>query len=122
MRLPGWIAAAMLLPALGLVSGCHSYQVDTVVQNRSGNDVKLLEVDYPSAGFGTDVLRAGASYHYRFQIRGSGPVKVQYTEAKTLTVRQIVGPDLYEGQEGRLTIALLPQGKADFTAVLTPKH
>ena len=121
MRPPGWIAAALLLPVLGLASGCHSYQVDATVQNQSGDDAKVLEVDYPSAGFGTDMLPAGASYHYRFQIRGSGPVKVQYTEAKSLKVRQAVGPELHEGQEGRLNISLLPGGRVDFNAELTTK-
>jgi hypothetical protein len=50
------------------------------VENRTGAAIELLEVDYPSASFGADTLASGADFHYRFQVRGSGPVKVQYTE------------------------------------------
>lgn len=119
--MPGWAFSAALLPAFALAAGCHSYHIDTTVENRTGSEIKLLEVDYPSASFGTDLLPAGADFHYRFQIQGSGQVKVQYTEGKTLKVRQITGPEVYEKQEGHLVIALLPDGKADFNPQLSPK-
>ncbi|MDR5727786.1 MAG: hypothetical protein RB191_10195 [Terriglobia bacterium] len=113
--------ASVLLPVMGLMCGCHSYHVDARVENRTGEAITLLEVDYPSASFGLDKLDAGADYHYRFQIRGSGPMKVQYTERKSLQVRQIKGPDLKEGQQGRLDIVLLPEGKVEFRPELTPQ-
>ncbi|MFZ0744197.1 MAG: hypothetical protein WAM85_07310 [Terracidiphilus sp.] len=113
--------AAILLPLFVLLSGCHSYQIDATVENRTGAAIDLLEVDYPSASFGADALAQGADFHYRFQVRLSGPVKVQYTERASHTVRQITGPDLYEGQEGRLEIVLLPQGKAEFHPQLSRK-
>ena len=112
----------VLLPMLGLACGCHSYQIDTTVVNRTGDAVTLLEVDYPSASFGADKLAAGADYHYRFQVRDSGPVKVQYTESTTLQARQISGPELAEGQEGQIEIVLLPGGKAEFHPNLSPKR
>lgn len=112
--------AAILLPVAGLVCGCHSYQIDATVENRTGTAIELLEVDYPSASFGADSLAPGADYYYRFQVRLSGPVKVQYTESTSHTVRHISGPDLFEGQEGRLKIVLLPAGKAEFHPQLTP--
>ena len=114
--------AVLMLPVLGLVCGCHSYHVDATVENRTGDAITLLEVDYPSASFGADKLAAGADYHYRFQVRDSGPVKVQYTESTTLQARQISGPELSEGQEGRLEIVLLPGGKAEFHPSLSPKR
>jgi hypothetical protein len=110
---------ALALSALGFLCGCHSYQIESTVENRTGAAIDLLEVDYPSASFGADSLAAGAAFHYRFQVRGSGPVKVQYSESGSHKVRQITGPEVFEHQEGRLEIVLLPQGKASFNPQLS---
>ena len=71
---------------------------------------------------GADKLAAGADYHYRFQVRLNGPVKVQYTESGTQKQRQLTGPEVSEGQEGSLEIVLLPEGKAEFHPALTVKR
>jgi hypothetical protein len=83
------------------------------VENKTGDAIQLLEVDYPSASFGANSLAAGADYHYRVQLRGNGPLKVQYTGSDGRQV-QIEGPVLAEPQEGRMGIVLLPEGKANF--------
>jgi|SRR5579872_4423191 len=114
-------AAALVLPALALTA-CHSYRIDAVVENRTGAAIELLEVDYPSASFGADKLPAGADFRYRFSVRGSGPMKVQYTENATQKMRQANGPQLIEHQEGRIEIVLLPEGKTEFHPELTPQH
>jgi hypothetical protein len=102
-----------------LAIGCHSYHVDTTVENRTGGAIQLLEVDYPSASFGADSLAAGAVFHYRIQVRGSGAVRVQYTAVDGRPA-QIEGPTLAERQQGRLQIVLLPGGRAEFHPRLTP--
>jgi hypothetical protein len=99
-------------------TGCHSYHIETTVENRTGVAIQLLEVDYPSASFGADSLAAGADFHYRIQIRGTGPVKVQYTVPGGHQ-DQINGPQLTERQQGDLVIVLLPGGKAEFLPELT---
>ncbi len=109
--------ASLRLALLLVLAGCHSYHVEMTVENRTGTTIQLLEVDYPSASFGADNLAAGADYHYRIQIQGSGPVKVQYTAASGLK-QQIDGPTLSERQQGRLEIVLLPGGKAEFHSEL----
>jgi hypothetical protein len=106
-------ATAALLMTLAGAAGCHSYHVETTVENRTGAPIKLLEVDYPSASFGADKLASGADYHYRFQITGTGPLKVQFTNPAGSQV-QIDGPTVAEHQEGSLEIVLLPNGKAEF--------
>ncbi len=121
MRAPALCLATIVFAALALLSGCHSSHIDVTVENRTGGAIELLEVDYPSASFGVDTLSSGADYHYRIQVRLSGPVKAQYTESANGKVRQITGPDLFEKQEGRLVIELLPDGKAEFHPSLTPK-
>ena len=100
-------------------SGCHSYHIDSTIENRTGAAIQLLEVDYPSASFGVDSLASGADFHYRFQIRGSGQLKISYTAANGQTV-QIKGPNLRERQQGKLEIVLDPDGKAEFHPQLTP--
>ncbi|MGA2633203.1 MAG: hypothetical protein ABSF16_03130 [Terracidiphilus sp.] len=119
-RVQEGILAAILLSALPLTTGCHSYQVETIVENRTGTTIQLLEVDYPSASFGANTLAAGASFHYRIQLRGSGPLKVQYTTGDGHP-EQIDGPTLAEPQQGQLQIVLLPNGKAEFHPQLTPQ-
>jgi hypothetical protein len=113
------ILVAIALPALMVAAGCHSYHVETTVENRTGEAIQLFEVDYPSASFGANSLTANAIFHYRIQLRGSGPVKVQYTAGDGRPA-QMVGPTLAEPQQGRLRIVLLPGGKAEFHPQLTP--
>jgi hypothetical protein len=104
-----------------IAAGCHSYHVEVTVENRTGAWVHLLEVDYPSASFGTGTLAPQADYHYRIQLRGTGPLKLQYTEGDLRGKSvQITGPTLVERQEGKLEIVLLPDGKAEFHSGLTP--
>lgn len=107
--------------AVTVMAGCHSAHVEVAVENQTGGPVRLLEVDYPSASFGSDSLAAEATMHYRIQVQGSGPVKVQYT-AGDGRQRQIDGPALAERQEGSLVIVLLPGGKAEFHPAVSPSH
>src|SRR3954447_13983326 len=106
--LPGFGLAALLL-----ASACHSSHIDVTVENRTGGAVRLMEVDYPSASFGSDSLAAGATFHYRIKVDGNGRVNVQYTAADGRQAK-VEGPDLADPQEGALEIVLLPGGKAEF--------
>ena len=118
MKIHPGILAVVTVAAFVVATGCHSYHVETTVENRTGGAIQLLEVDYPSASFGANTLAAGAEYHYRIQLRGSGPIKVQYTGSDGRQT-QVEGPTLFELQEGRIEIALLPGGKAEFHPQLT---
>ena len=102
-----------------VASGCKSYWIDADIQNQTGQPIHELEVDYPTASFGTNTLAPGASMHYRFQIRGSGPVKVEFSteDGKTSHAQ---GLTLTEHQQGQLVIRLLPQGKVEFAPKLQP--
>jgi hypothetical protein len=113
-----WAFFAMMFSAL--LAGCHSYHVETSVENRTGGAIQLLEVDYPSASFGDNRLDAGGVLHYRIQVRGSGPLKLQYTTGDERQIH-IDGPTLAERQEGSLRIVLLPDGQAEFHPRLTPQ-
>ena len=112
------LAAAGLLSAF-LFSACHSYHIDATIENRTGTPIQLLEVDYPNASFGADSLAAGADLHYRFQVHGSGPIKISYTAANGKAV-QIAGPTLVEQQQGGFLIVLEPSSKVEFQAPPLP--
>jgi len=118
MKLRLW-CTTIVFPAL--VAGCHSYHVETTVVNHTGAPIQLLEVDYPSASFGANTLAADAVLPYRIQLRGNGPLKVQYTAADGKQA-VVTGPELAEQQEGHLEIVLLPAGKAEFHPELTTQH
>jgi hypothetical protein len=105
---------AFAVPLVCLVtSACRSAHVDVNVENRTGGEVRLLEVDYPNASFGANSLADGATLHYRIQVQGDGAVKVQYT-LPDLKQPQITGPQLATGDNGRLEIVLQSGGKAEF--------
>lgn len=99
--------------------GCKSYWIDADVQNQTGQKIHELEVDYPTASFGTNALAPGDSMHYRFQIRGSGPVKVEFFTEDGKTSRA-QGLTLVEHEQGQLIIRLLPNGKVEFAPKLQP--
>jgi hypothetical protein len=97
--------------ALVVATGCHSYHVETTVENRTGGPIQLLEVDYPSASFGANSLAAGAvlplSHPVARQRAAQGAVHGERRAAD-----QVEGPTLAERQEGRIEIVLLPGGKS----------
>ena len=110
-------AVSTLAFSLIAINGCRSYRVQVSVENHTGAAVQLLEVDYPSASFGADTLAADANMRYSLQVRGSGPIKVQYTVGNSQA--QVTGPILNEKDQGQLLIVLLPGGKAEFTPQLS---
>jgi hypothetical protein len=100
--------ALVFLPAL-LLAGCHSAYVETTVSNRTGQPIQLIEVDYPSASFGTQSLAPGADFHYRFKVIGEGKMKLIYTNTANQE-KKFDGPSLKEGAEGPLAITITADG------------
>jgi hypothetical protein len=109
------VAAGTL--SLLAVCGCASKYVQASVRNQTGGAVTLVEVDYPSASFGTETLAPDGVYNYRFKILGSGPTKVLWTDASR-NQHEVAGPKLEEGQQGTL-IVTLTQSDASWDTKLT---
>ncbi|AXC14685.1 hypothetical protein ACPOL_5437 [Acidisarcina polymorpha] len=108
-----------LLTSIGLiVMGCHSHFVDTTIDNQGPSAIHLVEVDYPSASFGVGNLAANSQFHYRFKIQGSGALKIEFTDSHG-QVHNVDGPELNQGQEGRLIIAVGPEGKVSWQPKLS---
>jgi hypothetical protein len=108
--LPG----ALLFVSLGFLAGCHSTFVQTTIVNHSGAPLRLVELDYPSASFGTTNLNNAAEYHYRFKIQGSGSVKLDFVDAAGKP-HHAVGPELDEGQEGTLLVTIDESNNVSWT-------
>ncbi len=107
----------VVLASLGLTA-CRSAFVETTIQNDSATPLHLIEVDYPSASFGTQSLDSHASYHYHFKIQGSGPITLTFTDAAGKT-HTATGPVLVQGQRGDLKIAIDPSGKVSWVSHLS---
>jgi hypothetical protein len=101
--------ALVTLICLTAATGCHSPYVQATVSNRTNKPIELLEVDYPSASFGTQNLAPGADFHYRFKVLGSGRMKLLYTDSAHQDHKSD-GPFLKEGAEGTLAIAITLTG------------
>jgi hypothetical protein len=98
LRLPLALVVALLS------SGCHSAFIEATISNQTTEPLSLVEVDYPSASFGTQTLMPGQVFHYRFKILGSGPTTLLWTDAEHHDHKNS-GPLLHEGQEGAMRIA-----------------
>lgn len=107
----------MLMACLSLTA-CRSAFVQTAIVNHTGNTVRLIEVDYPSASFGTQQIADNATFRYRFKIQDSGPVTISYTTVDQQN-HTATGPTLVQGEQGTLTIAIGNDGKVSWVPVLT---
>jgi hypothetical protein len=96
---------AVALLALAGLSGCKSAYIQARIHNATDARVTLVEVDYPSASFGTESLAPGGDFNYRLQVLGSGETKVLWTDAAH-RAHTVAGPTLHEGESGSLVITL----------------
>jgi hypothetical protein len=105
MRLLRLLGPAAVL----LLAGCHSAYIDATISNRTDKPISLVELDYPSASFGTQTLAPGADFHYRFKILGSGRLKLIYTDIANAE-HDVAGPILDEGEEGPISVTVNATG------------
>ena len=105
--------------AIIFLIGCHSRFVEVTIDNQSPTPLHLVEVNYPSASFGAEAIAANSKFNYRFKIQGSGPMKLEFTDGQG-KVHDVDGPQMWEGQEGHLTITIDPTGKVAWQPSLAP--
>lgn len=109
---------SMALGALLLgLAGCHSAFISATLSNHTSQPVRLLELDYPSASFGTNELAPGATFKYRFKVLGSGATRLSWTDAHEQE-HTSAGPSLHEGQEGTLAVTIEQGGTAVWNPTL----
>jgi hypothetical protein len=105
------------LAAVFAVTGCHSAIIDATISNRTTEPLSLVEVDYPSASFGTQSLAPGRDFHYRFKVLGNGPTTILWTDA-THHDHKSSGLNLHEGEEGKLDILFNPNAAPTWDLLL----
>ena len=106
MRSPCPAASVLLLLC---ATGCHSAYIEATLRNHTNQPITLVELDYPSASFGTQSLAPNQDFHYRFKTLGSGKLKFIYTDTAHVE-HSAIGPALTDGDEGALTVSLDPTG------------
>jgi len=106
--------------AVLLIAGCHSAYIEATISNHTDKPLNLVELDYPSASFGTQALAPGGDFHYRFKVLGSGDLKLIYTDTANVE-HDIPGPHLNEGDEGPITVTVNPSN-VDWTPHLIPRR
>ncbi|WP_263375658.1 hypothetical protein [Granulicella aggregans] len=99
-RVAGVVA---VLAAVLMISGCHSAYVSATISNHGPTPISVVQVEYPSASFGTQTIAPGQEFKYRFKVLGSGTVKLAYTDAAQVE-HKFTGPPLKEGDEGSLSV------------------
>jgi hypothetical protein len=102
-----------------MLSGCKSRYVEATVHNGSGAAVSVVELDYPSASFGTESMADGAEYHYRFKVQGDGPTKLLWTDGGGKD-HSVAGPKMHDGDEGMLHVVIGPKTAAWSLKVTQP--
>jgi hypothetical protein len=116
MRLLRLLGPAAVL----LIAGCHSAYIDATISNHTDKPISLVELDYPSASFGTQTLAPGGDFHYRFKVLGSGNLKLIYTDTANLE-HDVPGPKLGEGDEGPIIVTVNSSG-VDWAPHLLAHH
>jgi hypothetical protein len=96
---------AIALLAILLAAGCRSRVIRVSVINTSTQPISTIIVDYPDATFGVNVLVPGKTFQYVIKPTGTGPVKVQFTDA-TGANHTATGPTVRKGDEGMMQIKL----------------
>lgn len=107
------VALSVLLCLLG----CHSPYITATVSNRTTSPITLVEMDYPSASFGTQSIAPGQDFQYRFKVLGGGPTTILWTDT-TGHNRKNSGPSLQEGDEGTLAVTFGASGSPTWSLKL----
>jgi hypothetical protein len=105
------------IAAILTLTGCHSTYIAATISNHTTQPLALVELDYPSASFGTQTLAPGQDFHYRFKILGSGPTTVLWTDADHHDHKNS-GPQLHETEEGDLQITFTSNAAPAWTLSL----
>jgi hypothetical protein len=104
MRSKKRLSLWLLMVLLGLAtSACRSHGIDVTIQNNSSVPIRNVELDYPTAAFGTAVIAPGKSYWYHIKPSGSGEVSLSFEPENGKAFRE-KGPTVHAGDSGTLTL------------------
>lgn len=103
--------------ALISFAGCLNTQMIQVnVTNTSTENLSTVEIIYPEATFGINLLGPGKSFHYKIKATATGPIKVGFFNARGVN-RAALGPVLHKNDEGSIDIKLTQDGATVSTKI-----
>ena len=91
------------------LAGCRAHVVKISLTNTSAQPIRTIIVDYPNATFGKDALAPGATFSYTIKPLETGPLKIQFTDAKGAS-HAYVGPALHKNDEGSIDVRIDQNG------------
>ena len=103
----------LVILVVAATAGCRSHVIKVTVINSSSQPVSTVIVDYPDATFGVNSLAPGKTFPYVIKPTGTGPLKVQFTNAQGVS-RSATGPAVHKGDEGAIQIKLAQDSAAFF--------
>ncbi len=104
-----------------LPSGCRSPWIQCTIVNQQATPVSLVQLSYPGGTFGVQTIAASGSFHYRFRDLSDDAASLDFTDAAHHD-HKAKGPQLKQGQEGTLRIAIEPNNQVQWTPELTTRR
>ena len=106
-----------IFPLLINLAGCLNTQMIQVsVTNASTENLSTVEISYPEATFGINLLEPGKSFQYKIKATATGPIKVGFFNAHGVN-RATLGPVLHKNDEGSIEIKLTQDGATVSTKI-----
>ena len=104
------LCIALLLVGFAVVSW-FTGGVQVVVTNKTGAEVKNLEVEFTGGVVTIPTLKPGTAYQATVQPTGESHLELRFTDASGKEHSQTIGVYLEEHYRGRILIDLGPDGK-----------
>ena len=102
MKLAVTLISALLVL---LLTACRAHMLSIRLVNTSSAPISTIIVDYPTATFGKDKLAPGETFSSWVKITDSGPLKLQFTDAKG-AIHTYTGLPLHPNEEGSIEVKL----------------
>lgn len=107
-----------LVPIFLLViafAGCgHTHVILVTVTNASTEKITTIEIAYPEATFGINLLDPSKNFQYRIKPTNTGTVQIHFYDARGME-HKLAGPVVHKNDEGSIEIKLT-QDKAGVSA------
>lgn len=108
------IAALLLCSLCLLLASCKTRDrfINVSISNTGSQPIHDVEVQYPSASFGTTNIAPGATFHYKFKPTGDGNLQLNFVQADGKQHHE-QGPAVHPGDSGDISLTI--DGQANNT-------
>jgi hypothetical protein len=110
------VATCLFLPLVVLAGCLNTQMIQVTVTNTSTESLSTIEIGYPEATFGINLLAPGKSFRYKVKATATGPMKIRFFSAHGVN-RTAQGPVLHKNEEGSIEINLTQDGASVSTTL-----